>query len=189
MWISVRMMELIGEVMDRREFLGKAALMGAAPFVPSALFAASVTPAPDAAPKGRQLVKPEYDAAIIRPLLVDVLDSFVPELQRRGYYTWFDDRYPYMWYNVDLRVALDPITVKTTPCGVQAGYGIDCGCPSLIVSIEPYRSNDSYFSVGWKRRSMEEFVLMCRTADRAPILDKILEKLKEPGRVPSPTHD
>lgn len=163
--------------MDRREFLGKVALIGAAPFVPpSALFAASVTPAQDP------------DRATIHPLLVELLESFVPDLRRRGYYTWFDDRYPDMWYDVDLRVAWDPITVKTTPCGVEASYVTYCGRPHLMVSLSPYKSNDSYFSEDWIRDSMEEFALMFRTADRTPLLAQILEKLREPGRVLPPSH-
>lgn len=172
--------------MDRREFLEKAALIGAAPFVsPSTLFAASVVPVPSPVSKVR-LIGDLYDATTIQPLLVGLLESFVPELQRRGYYTWFDDRYPDMWYHVDLRVAWDPIAVKTTPCGIDASYVIDCGRPSLMVSLSPYKSNDSYFTEGWKRPSMEEFVTMFQTADRAPILAQVLDKLMEPGRVPLP---
>lgn len=129
----------------------------------------------------------QHDATIIQPLLVEVVESFVPELRRRGYYTRFDDRYPHLFYMVDLKVAWDPITVKTTHSGIHASYVIDCGRPSLRVSISPYRLYDCAFTEGWERRSMEEFVLMCRTADRAPILEKILEKLKEPGRVPPPS--
>lgn len=170
--------------MDRREFLEKAALIGAAPFVPpSTLFAAGTAKAPDPVEK-EQSIGDLYDAGTIRPLLVDVLESFVPKLQRRGYYTWFDDRYQYVQFTVDLKVAWDPIKIKTTQSGISATYVIDCGRPSLMVSLSPYRSNDSYFSVGWKRRSMEEFAVMCRTADRTPILSQVLEKLKEPGRVP-----
>lgn len=133
------------------------------------------------------MTKPEYDATIIRPLLVELLESFVPELRRRGYYTWFDDRYLYVEYTVDLRVARDPITVKTTFVGIDATYVIDCGRPSLMVSLSPYKANDTYFTVGWKRDTMEEFVQMFRTADRAPLFARVLKKLKEPGRVPAPS--
>jgi len=169
--------------MDRREFLEKSALVGAAAFVPpSTLFAAATAKEPDAAPKERP-IGDLYDAKTIRPLLVDFLESFVPELRRRGYYTWFDDRYEYVEFTVDLKVAWDPLKIKTTPSGIDATYVIDCGRPSLMVGLSPYKLHDVSFTDGWKRRSMEEFVAMCRTADRAPILAQILDKLKEPGRV------
>jgi hypothetical protein len=174
--------------MDRREFLEKAAVIGAAPFIPpSTLFSASVTPSPVPTEKDRP-IGDLYDRATIDPLLIELLESFVPELQRRGYYTWFDDRYQDLGYTADLRVAWDPITVKTTNVGIHASYVIDCGFPSLGVSISPYRLHDIHFTQGWKRHSMEEFVVMCRTADRAPVLAQILWKLKQPGRMSPRTH-
>lgn len=170
--------------MDRREFMGKAALIGAAPFVlPSTIFAAVDATAPYPAPKERP-IGDLYDATTIQPLLVDFLKSFVPELQRRGYYTWFDDRYSHIQYMADLKVAWDPVVVKTTRSSVHASYVIDGNSPALRVSVSPYRLHDTCFTEGWKRRSMEEFVLMFQTADRVPVFAQIIEKFKEPGRVP-----
>lgn len=170
--------------MDRREFLEKAALIGAAPFIPgSVLFAGPLSHPVVVADPIRPSAQLDPDAAIIRPLLVELLESFVPELERHGYYTRLDDRYPNMWYMADLKVAWDPVTLETTWSGVHASYVINCGRPHLMVSLRPYQSMDSYFTPGWERDTLEEFALMFRTADRAPLLAQIIEKLKGSGRV------
>lgn len=129
-----------------------------------------------------------YDREVIYPLLIALLESFTPELHRHGYFTApvvaFD------WYMMDLPVARDPMTAKTTTSSVHLSYVIDCNRPAIMVSLHPYRLYDTGFSEEWQRDTMPEFVEMLRTADRSPLVAKILKGLQEDGRLGpiSPKH-
>jgi len=131
-----------------------------------------------------------YDGKIIRPLLAGLLEALIPDLERRGFHARLEPPPLHNWFSADLRIARDPFTLRITNTGVDATYVIDCGRPSLMVSLSPYRLYDTYFTEDWKRNSMEEWVEMFRTRDRAPLVARILAALEEPGRVPrvSPKH-
>lgn len=129
-----------------------------------------------------------FDDAAILPLLIKFLFSFVPELRRHGYYT--APIIIHDWYSMDLPVARDPIIAATTRNAVHVSYVIDCGRPSLMVSLSPYRLHDISFSEDWMRGTIPEFMEMLRTADRAPLVAQVLKALEEAGRVSpqSPKH-
>lgn len=136
---------------------------------------------------------PEQDAELVDdaetlPLLIKFLLSFVPELRRHGYYT--APIIIHDWYSMDLPVARDPMTAATTQNAVHVSYVIDCGRPSLMVSLRPYKLYDTSFSEHWMRDTMPEFKEMLRTADRAPLMAEVLKALEEAGRVSpkSPKH-